>query len=105
MSSVYQPKNKELANVRVCTSEHYSNNKSSLKVVGRVKRGLSAFILTPAKKTGSVGFVDNTSSLTKRAKNELVRFFDNPSNTKKTYAYLVVPKTKMRKYVSTKMKK
>lgn len=105
MSSVYQPKTKELANVSVCTSEHYGNHRSSLKVVGRVKRGLSAFVLTLAKKTGNVGFVDNTSSLTKRAKNDLVKFFDNPKNAKKTYAYLVVPKTKVRSYASNKRKK
>lgn len=96
MSSVYQPKRKELANVKVVTSTQFANNRDEFKVVGRVKRGLSSFVVTPDRKSGRVGFVDDTSSLTKRAKNDLVQFFDSPKNTHRIVAYLVVPKTKVR---------
>ena len=94
MSSVYQPKRKELAKVKVVSSECYSNNRSKFNLVGRIKRGYTSFITTQAnKKTGKCSFVDDTSSLTKRAKNEVVQFFSDKKNTSKGVAYLVVPKT------------
>lgn len=93
MSSVYQPKRKELAKVKVVSSQTYDKNRSKLKFIGRVKRGYTSFITTQSNlKTGKCSFVDDTSSLTKRSKNELVRFFSDKSNEKKNVAYLVVPK-------------
>lgn len=94
MSSVYQPKRKELAKVKVVSADQYDKNRSKLKFVGRVKRGYTAFITTQSnKKTGKCSFVDDTTALTKRAKSDIVRFFSSKSNEKKQVAYLVVPKT------------
>lgn len=93
MSSVYQPKRKELAKVKVVSSETYSNNRSKLRLVGRIRRGYTSFITTQAnKKTGKCSFVDDTSALTKKAKNEVVQFFSDKKNTSKGVVYLVVPK-------------
>ena len=94
MSNVYQPKRKELAKVKVVSTETYSNNRSTLKLVGSVQRGYTNFVTTKANaKTGQRSFIDDTSSLTKRSKNELVRFFSSKKNRGKNVAYLVVPKT------------
>ena len=93
MSNIYQPKRKELANVKVVSSEVYSRNRSKYKLVGRIKRGYTSFIITQAnKKTGKCSFVDDTSSLTKKAKNQVVQFFTDKQHTSKGVAYLVVPK-------------
>ena len=46
MSSVYQPKRKELAKVKVVSTEHYKNNRSRLKFVGSIQRGYTSFITT-----------------------------------------------------------
>lgn len=98
MSSVYQPKRKELAKVKVVSSYEYERNRSKLKFVGRVKRGLSSFVTTQGNKTtGKCSFVDDTSALTKRSKGELVKFFTDKKNNSKQVAYLVVPKEKSKK--------
>ena len=98
MSSVYQPKRKELAKVKVVSTQTYDKNRSKLKFVGRVKRGYTSFITTQSnKKTGQCSFVDDTSSLTKRTKNDIVRFFSDKSNEKKQVAYLIVPKQQQKK--------
>ena len=94
MSSVYQPKRKELAKVKVVSSQTYKNNRSKYKLVGSVNRGYDCFITTQRnKKTGKCSFIDDTVVLTKRSKNELVHFFMDKSNKGKSVAYLVVPKT------------
>jgi len=73
----------------------YNDNRSKLKFIGRIKRGYTSFITTQAnKKNGKCSFVDDTSSLTKRAKNDVVKFFSNKINEKKQCAYLVVEKDK-----------
>lgn len=93
MSNVYQPKRKELAKVKVISSTTYRNNRSKFKFVGSVQRGYTAFITTQRNlKTGSCSFIDDTSSLTKKAKNEVVKFFSKKSNSRKNVVYLVVPK-------------
>ena len=38
MSSVYQPKRKELAKVSVVSSEKYSQNRKNIKLVGCIQR-------------------------------------------------------------------
>lgn len=98
MSSVYQPKRKELAKVKIVSTQTYDKNRSSLKFIGRIKRGYTSFITTQSnKKTGKCSFVDDTSALTKRAKNDVVRFFSDKVNEKKQVAYLVVPKGQNKK--------
>lgn len=93
MSRNYQPKRKELAKVKVVSTEHYKNNRSKLKFVGSVSRKHTNFVTTQRNvKTGRSSFIDDTSSLTKKSKNELVKFFSDKSNRKKDVAYLVVPK-------------
>lgn len=95
MSSIYQPKRKELAKVKVVSTEHYKNNRSDLRFIGSVSRNYTNFITTKRNlKTGKSSFIDDTSSLTKRSKNELVKFFSDKNNRKKDVAYLVVPKQK-----------
>ena len=98
MSSVYQPKRKELAKVQVVSTETYRNNRSKLKFIGSIQRGYTSFVTTQKNKaTGNCSFVDDTTSLTKRTKNDLVRFFSNNKNRNKSVAYLVVDKQKLKK--------
>ena len=93
MSNVYQPKRKELARVKVVSSDTYKNEKSKYKFVGSVRRGYTAFITTQRDtKSGKCSFIDDTSSLTKKTKNEVVRFFSDKANSRKNVACLVVPK-------------
>ena len=94
MSNVYQPKRKELAKVQVVSSQHYDDNRASLRLVGSISRKYTNFVTTQRnKKTGKCTFIDDTSSLTKKTKNEVVRFFSDRKNQRKDVAYLVVPKT------------
>lgn len=98
MSNIYQPKRKELAKVKVVSSEKYRNNRSTLRFVGSVNRGYDSFITTQRnKKTGKCSFIDDTAVLTKRSKNELVQFFMDKNNKGKSVAYLVVPKEQKNK--------
>ena len=97
MSNVYQPKRKEMAQVKVVSSEMYRKNRTKFKCIGSVQRGFTAFVTTQKNsKTGQCSFVDDTSSLTKRAKNDLVKFFSSKDNRGKGTAYLVVSKTKLK---------
>ena len=98
MSSVYQPKNKELAKVKVVSTQMYSANRSRYRYIGSVNRGFTNFVTTKRNlKTGQASYIDDTSSLTKRTKNEITNFFSNYSNRNKGVAYLVVPKTTVKK--------
>lgn len=98
MSNVCQPKRKELAKVKVVSSNDYANNRRKLRFIGSVQRSCSNFITTQRnQKTGKCSFLDDTSSLTKRSKNELVQFFMDKKNKGRSVAYLVVPKTQQRK--------
>ncbi len=94
MSSIYQPKRKELAKVKVMSSENYSKNRKKLNLIGSIQRCCTNFITTQRnKKTGKCSFVDDTSSLTKRSKNDVVKFFMDKDNKNKEVVYLVVPKS------------
>ena len=105
MSNVYQPKRKELAKVKVISTEYYRNNRSKFNFIGSVQRGYTAFITTQKNtKTGKRSFVDDTSSLTKRAKNDIVHFFSDQDNRNKGVAYLVLPKTATQKTSISKNK-
>lgn len=93
MSNVYQPKRKELARVKVVSSATFGNNRSKLNFVGSVSRKHTNFVTTQRNKfTGKCSFIDDTSSLTKKTKNEIVRFFSDKENRNKDVAYLVVNK-------------
>ncbi len=93
MSSVYQPKRKELAKVKVISSDEYNRNRYNLKFVGSVQRGYTAFVTTQKnRKTGKCTFIDDTTSLTKKTKNEVVKFFSDNKNSKKNVVYLVIEK-------------
>ena len=98
MSSVYQPKRKELAKVKIVSTEMYKNNRFRWRLVGSIQRIVPNFVTTQRnKKTGTCSFIDDTSALTKRSKNEVVKFFMDKNNRKKDVAYLVVPKTTAKK--------
>ena len=93
MSSKYQPKNKNLSTIEVVSSDYFSNNIKQYNLIGVVRRGLSSFITTTKnKKTKKIKFKDDTSSLTKKTKNDLVSFFSDDENASKNVAYLVVKK-------------
>ena len=60
MSSVYQPKRKELAKVKVVSTEDYKNNRSKLRFIGSVSRQHSNFVTTKRNsKTGKSTFIDD----------------------------------------------
>lgn len=93
MSNVYQPKRKELAKVEVVASEVYDKNRSQLKLIGSVQRDYTNFMTTQRnKKIGICTYIDDTSSLTKKTKHAIVRFFSDKRNQRKGVVYLVVPK-------------
>lgn len=93
MSNVYQPKRKELAKVKVVSSKNYGDNRFRYKFIGSVQRGYTSFVTTQRnRKTGKCNFVDDTSSLTKKTKSEIVRFFSDKENRNKGVAYLVIDK-------------
>ena len=103
MSNIFQPKRKELANVKIVSKENYDNNRAKYKLVGTVRRGFASFVTTKRNSaTGKCSFVDDTSSLTKKAKNELVNFFSAKDNKRKEVACLVVDKKKASKKGKTK---
>ncbi len=91
--SRYQPKNKNLNVVEVMSSAEYNEHFKTHNLVGVVRRGLSSFITSTRNvKTGKILFKEDTSSLTKRTKNQLVNFFQDNENEGKNFAYLVVKK-------------
>lgn len=93
MSSIYQPKRKELAKVKVVSTQTYSENRNKFRYIGSVNRGYTNFVTTKRNKvSGKCSFIDDTSALTKRTKNEITQFFSQHSNRNKGVAYLVVPK-------------
>ena len=90
MSRNYQPKNKEYANILVVSTEFYRNNSKNYNFIGSVHRGHTAFITTQRNRdSGSCSFIDDTSCLTKKTKNEIVRFFSSNNNSNKKVVYLV----------------
>lgn len=87
MSSSYQPKRKELAKVSVVSSEFFKKHRKYFKLVGTVRRGYTNFVTTQRnQKTGQCTFIDDTSALTKKSKNDLIRFFSNVQNRNKGVA-------------------
>ena len=95
MSSVYQPKNKELAKVSVVSSKEYDKNKQKLRFVGSINKVMPNFVTTKRNKnTGKCTYIEDTTALTKRTKGEVVKFFSRKENRDKKVLYLVVPKTK-----------
>lgn len=98
MSSKFQPKRKELSNIKVVSTQSYGNNRKNYKLVGSVQRGYTAFVTTTRNKnTGKCSFIDDTSSLTKKTKGEIVKFFSDKKNRNKGVAYLVLDKNKISK--------
>ena len=98
MSSKFQPKRKELSNVKVVSTQSYGNNRKNYKLVGSVQRGYTAFVTTTRNKnTGKCSLIDDTSSLTKKTKGEIVKFFSDKENRNKGVAYLVLDKNKVSK--------
>lgn len=93
MSNVYQPKRKELAKVKVVSSQTYDDNRSRLRLIGTISRRHTNFVTTQRNsKTGKCTFVDDTSALTKKTKNDVIRFFSDKNNRRKDVIYLVVKK-------------
>ena len=93
MSSVYQPKRKELAKVSVISTKEYDKNKKKLRFIGSINKRIPNFITTKRNKnTGVSSYIEDTVALTKRTKKEIVRFFTCKGNQNKEVLYLVIPK-------------
>lgn len=92
MSRVLQPKNKDIVKLEVKKSKDVwkkdKNNKYVLKdeydYFGKIDKGLSAFVTMTNKKGINTQFVENTSSLPKKTKNEIVKVLTD-KNTKVVY--------------------
>lgn len=92
MSRVLQPKNKDIVKLEVKKSKDVwkkdKNNKYVLKdefeYFGKVDKGLSAFVTMTNRKGMNTQFVENTSSLPKKTKNEIVKVLTD-KNTKVVY--------------------
>lgn len=90
MSSLFQPKNKLLANIKVVT---YKDLDGTCNVLGKVKRGLSSVILSKQKKTDKNYYVDDINVLTKKTKKEIFGQLANNSNLDSVYLVVDKPKT------------
>lgn len=92
MSRVLQPKNKDIVKLEVKKSKEVwkkdKNNKYVLKdeyeYFGKIDKGLSAFVTMTNKKGMNTQFVENTNSLPKKTKNEIVKVLTD-KNTKVVY--------------------
>lgn len=92
MSRVLQPKNKDIVKLNVLKSKDvWEKNKSGKYVLkdkfeyyGKIDKGLSAFVTKTNKKGLNTQFVENTSSLPKKTKNEIVKVLTD-KNTKVVY--------------------
>lgn len=81
MSRPFRDKEKDLVNVEVVTADVvWTKDKSGkprlrkdLNIYGRVDRGTSAFITSTNLHGGNHKVVDDTCSLSKKTKNEIVR--------------------------------
>ena len=96
MSRKFQEKDKDLSKLKVVTSDKVWDLKKKRKgkptlskkysIYGKVEVGTSAFVTT----TNSIGennkFIENTSCLPKKIKNDIVDLF---KNKKKKVVYLV----------------
>ena len=97
MSRVLQPKNKDLVKLEIKKSKDvWVKNKQGKFVLnnnydyfGKVDKGLSSFVTMTNKQGKNIKFVDDTSKLPKKTKNDLVKILSS-SNTK--VAYLVKKK-------------
>lgn len=96
MSRKFQGKNKDLVNLQVVSSkEVWTKNKQGnyvfnkkYDIYGKVDKGTSAFVTTTNTKGKNNRFVEDTSKLPKRVKNDIVKHLYN----KNKVAYLVKKK-------------
>lgn len=94
MSRNFQNKNKDLVKLKVLTADKvWTKNKKgkyvidkSINIYGKVEKGADCFITSTNAKGTNHKFIDNTTSLTKKTKNEIV---DNFLNKNKRVIYLV----------------
>lgn len=92
MSRVLQTKNKDLVNLVVKQSKDVWHKNSNGKYVlnnkydyyGKVEKGTSAFVVRTNLDGTSAKFVDDTSNLSKKTKNEIVKSISN-GTTKVVY--------------------
>ena len=97
MSRNLQNKNKDLVKLQVMTADKvWQKNKNGkyqinkdLNIYGKVEKGSDCFVTKTNQKGINHRFVENTASLTKKTKNEIV---DNFLNKKKRVVYLVETK-------------
>ena len=98
MSRNFQKKNKDLVNLQVVPSsevwERSANGKfkykNNLKIFGKVDKGTSAFVTNTNSRGSNNRFIEDTSNLPKKVKNEIVKHLYN----KNKVAYLVVKEGK-----------
>ena len=94
MSRKFQKKDKDLSNLQVLTSDKvWVTNKSNkpvlnknLKIFGKVEVGSSSFVTSTNLSGKNHKFVEDTSNLPKKVKNQVVNNFKNKN---KLVVYLV----------------
>lgn len=94
MSRPFRTKNKDLVNLRVVTADQvWTKDKKGkivlrkdLNIFGRIDKGTSAFITSTNKSGGNHKIVDDTASLSKKTKNEVINLLKNKN---RQVAYLV----------------
>lgn len=97
MSRVLQPKNKDIVKLEVKRSKDVwvkdKNGKYVLRnefnYFGKIDKGLSAFVTMTNKKGANTQFVENTCTLPKKTKNEIVKVL---GENKTKVVYLVKKK-------------
>ena len=97
MSRVFKEKNQDLVNLKVLTADkvwvrdkkgNVKLNKN-LNIYGKVEKNSSCFITSSNLQGKNHKFVEDTSKLTKKTKNEIVNQFNNNN---KRVVYLVKKK-------------
>ena len=94
MSRNFQKKNKDLVNLEVVSSKEVWEQdkkgkyryKKNLKIFGKVDKGTSAFVTNTNSSGLNNRFIEDTSNLPKKIKNQIVKHLYN----KNRVAYLVV---------------
>ena len=103
MARRFQEKNKDLVKLEIFSAENVFDKtkltkggkpilRSDLQIYGRVEKGLSAMVTSTNRKGENPKFIEDTSKLPKKTKNEIVKYFDKYK--KRSICYLVKKKDK-----------
>lgn len=101
MSRIFQNKNKDLANLKVVSAKSVWTKKKNgkyvysknIKIFGKVDKGTSAFVTNTNTKGLNNKFIEDTTNLPKKIKNEIVKHLYNGNRV----AYLIVEEKSKKK--------